>query len=151
MSGFKTFKQRMNAYDILMGDTIAIAREMATTIVNSIWDDSKLPNGAIVHLSVKDAEFITNVARWGDEFVVNHQTKDKTSDGVGMMSTHETGKGKEFCINRLTKKLCMFLPAMVKGKGIDVTLVSVEQLPVMKPIAFLSTEEIFKAVDDERD
>lgn len=149
MSGFKTFKQRMNAYDILMGDTIAIARTMATQICNDIWDDSKLPNGAIIHLAVKDAEFITNVARWGDEFVVNHQTKDKTSEGVAMMSTHETGKGKDFCINRLTKKLCMLLPAMVKGKGIDVTLMSIEQLPAMKPIAFLSTEEIFKAVDDE--
>ena len=152
MNKFRTYKQRMDALDILTGDTIALARIMALKICSNIFDDAKLHNGAIIHLSVKDAEWITNVARWGQEFAVNHQTHDKTPIGhIAMMMTHETGTGYDACVERLTRKLCMMLPAVTKSSQIDVTLISVEQLPELKPIAFLSAEEIFKAVDDARD
>lgn len=55
MSRFRTYKQRMDALDILTGDTVAIARAMAKKICDDIFDDAQLPTlKPIAFLSTKE-------------------------------------------------------------------------------------------------
>ena len=147
----KSHYQRMKAVDILMGDTLSYARSVAGQIVNRIFNDAYPHNGAIIHIAIPQAQWIINVARWGELYEINHETHDKTGvdGGIGYMQTKEAGNGQAVCVERLARKLCMAMPAVTKKSDIKVSYVSIEQLPAFKPIAFLSAEEIFKAVESE--
>lgn len=150
MTKFNSHQKILMAFDSVMGDTLETAKAMSEKIVEHLWRDDVGHNGAIITHKIREAEWIINVVRNDNEFVINVETYDYTGTGDSVMMIHEDGVGEDKCVVRLARKITMILPAVKRLKEIKLEFITVEKLPSYHRIAFKTVDEITKAVNDER-